>query len=199
MLRLMEVLLHGGTLLHGWRTAHLQHAILAAFGLTPSTYTLTQLRYDLRKMRAHGLLERDGARYAYRLTDKGRKVALLFVLFHNASAARSPTACSTIRPTPRRHRRRRSKRPIEKPTDQFSTFWTFSLRECLNSERKILRLVHQEPRASSLCYSRDDGACASVTGVSSSMAIVMRRFRRRNDAVQFLGPSVHANGTLVGL
>ena len=33
-------------------------------------------------MKAHGLLQRDGKRYAYRLTDKGVKVALLFVLFH---------------------------------------------------------------------------------------------------------------------
>ena len=33
-------------------------------------------------MRAHGLLERDGHRYAYRLTGKGAKVAVLFVLFH---------------------------------------------------------------------------------------------------------------------
>ena len=82
MVRLMEALLHSGTLVHGWRTAQLQHAILAAFALTPTTYTLTQLRYDLRKMKAHGLIERDGSRYAYRLTDKGRKVALLFVLFH---------------------------------------------------------------------------------------------------------------------
>ena len=82
MIRLMEALLHSGTLVHGWRTAQLQHAILAAFALTPATYTLTQLRYDLRKMKAHGLIERDGSRYAYRLTDKGRKVALLFVLFH---------------------------------------------------------------------------------------------------------------------
>jgi len=43
---------------------------------------LTQLRDDLRKMKAHGLLARDGTRYAYHLTDKGNKVALLFVLFH---------------------------------------------------------------------------------------------------------------------
>ena len=82
MVRLMEVLLHSGTLLHGWRTAQLHHAILAAFALTPTTYTLTQLRYDLRKLKAHGLIQRDGSRYAYQLTDKGRKVALLFVLFH---------------------------------------------------------------------------------------------------------------------
>ena len=33
-------------------------------------------------MKAHGLIERAGTRYAYRLTDKGRKVVLLFVLFH---------------------------------------------------------------------------------------------------------------------
>jgi hypothetical protein len=42
----------------------------------------TQLRYDLRKMKAHELRERDGGRYAYRLTDKGTRAALLFVLFH---------------------------------------------------------------------------------------------------------------------
>ena len=82
LVRLMEALLHGGTQIHGWRTAQLHHAILAAFALTATTFTLTQLRYDLRKMKAHGLIERDGTRYAYRLTDKGRKVALLFVLFH---------------------------------------------------------------------------------------------------------------------
>lgn len=45
-------------------------------------YTVSQLRYDLRKMKAHGLIERDGKRYAYRLTAKGNKAALLFVLFH---------------------------------------------------------------------------------------------------------------------
>jgi hypothetical protein len=33
-------------------------------------------------MKAHGLLERDGRRYAYRLTEKGTRAALLFVLFH---------------------------------------------------------------------------------------------------------------------
>jgi hypothetical protein len=82
MLRLMEVLLHAGTKVLGWRTAEIHQAILSSFGLTPDSYSLTQLRYDLRKMKAHGLLERDGRRYAYRLTDKGTRAALLFVLFH---------------------------------------------------------------------------------------------------------------------
>jgi hypothetical protein len=82
MLRLMEVLLHGGPQLAGWRTPQIHTAILQAFGLTPETYSVTQLRYDLRKMKAHGLLQRDGRSYRYRLTDHGTKVAAMFVLFH---------------------------------------------------------------------------------------------------------------------
>ena len=82
MLRLMEVLLHGGTRVLGWRCAEIHQAILASFHLAPANYSLTQLRYDLRKLKAHGLLERDGRRYAYRLTAKGTRAALLFVLFH---------------------------------------------------------------------------------------------------------------------
>ena len=82
MIRLMEVLLHAGTQLNGWRSADMYQAILTTFGLTTTTYTLTQLRYDLRKMKAHGLVERIGRGYRYRLTDKGTKAALLFVLFH---------------------------------------------------------------------------------------------------------------------
>jgi hypothetical protein len=82
MMRLMEVLLHGGTQLDGWRSADIHQAILTTFGLSAATYTLTQLRYDLRKMKAHGLLERIGHGYRYRLTDKGVKAALMFILFH---------------------------------------------------------------------------------------------------------------------
>jgi hypothetical protein len=33
-------------------------------------------------MKGHGLLERVGRQYAYRLTDKGMRVAALFILFH---------------------------------------------------------------------------------------------------------------------
>src|SRR6266704_3148295 len=82
MIRLMQVLLHASTTVGGWRAQQLHEALLTSFGLCDKRYGLNQLRYDLRKMRAHALLERDGNRYAYRLTDKGVKVALLFVLFH---------------------------------------------------------------------------------------------------------------------
>jgi hypothetical protein len=52
------------------------------FCLSAGTYTLTQLRYDLRKMKAHGLLERIGRACCYRLSDKGTKAVLMFILFH---------------------------------------------------------------------------------------------------------------------
>ncbi len=78
----MQVLLHAGTTVGSWRAPQLHDALLMSFGLSATRYRLNQLRYDLRKMRAHALIERDGNRYAYRLTDKGVKVALLFVLFH---------------------------------------------------------------------------------------------------------------------
>jgi hypothetical protein len=82
IIRLMEVLLRGGIQLNGWRSADIHQAILSTFGLPAAAYTLTQLRYDLRKMKAHGLLERIGRSYAYRLSDKGVKAALMFILFH---------------------------------------------------------------------------------------------------------------------
>src|SRR3982074_1345507 len=58
------------------------HTISMACALTRAKFALDQLRYDLRKLKGHGLLQRDGSRYAYRLTPKGVQVALLFLFFH---------------------------------------------------------------------------------------------------------------------
>jgi hypothetical protein len=82
IIRLLEVLLHGGTTVGGWTAKQIHQAVLTTFQLSPKTYGLNQLRYDLRKLKGHGILERDGARYAYRLTSKGVQVALLFLFFH---------------------------------------------------------------------------------------------------------------------
>jgi hypothetical protein len=82
VIRLLEVLLHGGTTVGGWTAKQIHEAVLAAFQLRASAYGLNQLRYDLRKLKGHGLLQRDGRRYAYRLTTQGVQVALLFLFFH---------------------------------------------------------------------------------------------------------------------
>jgi len=103
MMRLLEVLLHGGPQVNGWRTVQIWEALLTAFALSPQAYTLNQLRYDLRKMKGHGLLERVGKHYAYRLTKKGTRVGALFILFHkricgplaNSLFHHRPTSSST--------------------------------------------------------------------------------------------------------
>jgi hypothetical protein len=82
IIRLLEVLLHGGTSIGGWNAKQIHQAVLTTFDLSAKTYGLNQLRYDLRKLKGHGLLEREGRRYAYRLTAKGLQVALLFLFFH---------------------------------------------------------------------------------------------------------------------
>jgi hypothetical protein len=82
VIRLLEVLLHGGTTVGGWTAKQIHEAILTTFQLPAKTYGLNQLRYDLRKLKGHGLLQRDGGRYAYQLTEKGVQVALLLLFFH---------------------------------------------------------------------------------------------------------------------
>jgi hypothetical protein len=77
MIRLIEVLLHGGSQLTAGGRRRSTH---------PSGLPLASRRsntpMNLRKMKGHGLLERDRQRYCYRLTDKGKRVAAMFVLFH---------------------------------------------------------------------------------------------------------------------
>lgn len=52
------------------------------FRLSKDSYALNSLRYDLRKLKGHGRLERESGRRAYRLAAKGQRVAVLFLLFH---------------------------------------------------------------------------------------------------------------------
>lgn len=80
-IRLLEVLLPGGSPLAGGRSTQVHPAICAAFALSADAYTLTPLRYAWRKRKGHGLRERAGRRYCYRLPHKGKRVAARFVLF----------------------------------------------------------------------------------------------------------------------
>ena len=80
ILRLLEVLLQGaGGHLKRWTTAQLRDAVLDQCGLKPKDYTLNQIRYDLRKLRLHGLIERIPHSHAYRFAQKGYKLALLLI------------------------------------------------------------------------------------------------------------------------
>ena len=100
LLRLLEVLMHAGTTLGGWTAKQIHPAVLEAFQLSTQAYGLNQLRYDLRKLKGHGLLQRDGRRYAYRLTTKGVHVALLFSFFHQRLCGPLANTCFHHRPDP---------------------------------------------------------------------------------------------------
>jgi hypothetical protein len=100
IIRLMEVLLHGGTTVGGWTAKQIHQAVLTTFELSAKTYGLNQLRYDLRKLKGHGLLEREGRRYAYRLTAKGLQVALLFLFFHKRLCGPLANSCFHHKPDP---------------------------------------------------------------------------------------------------
>lgn len=82
LIRLMEALLHSGSSISEWKTKELHQYILDHYRLEEKEYTLNQLRYDIRKLQAHGIVERVGKSYRYRLTEFGKKVCLCFVLFH---------------------------------------------------------------------------------------------------------------------
>ena len=64
LVRLLEVLLHAGTHLGGWTAKQIHQAVLTTFDLSDDAYRLNQLRYDLRKLKGHGLLQRNQSRYA---------------------------------------------------------------------------------------------------------------------------------------
>jgi hypothetical protein len=81
LMRLFESLLHRGQALGGWSVKDLHAEILSHFQLQSSTYNINQLRYDMRKLRAHGLLLRQKGTYRYCLTQLGRKAAILFTIF----------------------------------------------------------------------------------------------------------------------
>lgn len=100
IIRLLEALLHGGNTVGGWTAKQIHAAVLTTFGLSDKTYALNQLRYDLRKLKGHGLLQRDGRRYSYRLTAKGLQVALLFLFFHKRLCGPLADSCFHHKPNP---------------------------------------------------------------------------------------------------
>jgi hypothetical protein len=79
VIRLLEALLHPGTFVADWTTREVHTRLLARHRLTAADYRLTQLRYDLAKLRAHHLVERLGTSRRYRLTAQGLKLGVLLV------------------------------------------------------------------------------------------------------------------------
>ena len=74
--------------------------ILARHHLTDGEYRLSQLRYDLSKFRAKGLIERLGTSRRYRLTAVGLRLGVLLVKLRTRLLG--PLATLTTNTNPRR-------------------------------------------------------------------------------------------------
>jgi hypothetical protein len=79
VIRLLDALLHPGTFIADWTSRQVHARLLTRHRLTDAEYRLSQLRYDLGKLRAHALVERIGASRRYRLTPRGLKLGVLLV------------------------------------------------------------------------------------------------------------------------
>ena len=79
VLHLLEMVLHPAGLIADWTSRDLHQRVLERHRLTDADYRLSQLRYDLTKLRAKGLVERIGTSRRYRLTPLGLKLGVLLV------------------------------------------------------------------------------------------------------------------------
>lgn len=79
VIRLLDALLHPGGLVADWTTRDAHTRVLERHRLSEADYRLTQLRYDLAKLRAKGLVERIGKTRRYRVTALGLKLGTLLV------------------------------------------------------------------------------------------------------------------------
>ena len=80
---LLSALLTFRTQLTGFTNADLRRLTAQLRGLDPETVTTGQATYDLRRLRAHGLIERLPHSHRYRVTDQGLHTALLITRVHD--------------------------------------------------------------------------------------------------------------------
>jgi hypothetical protein len=61
----------------GFTARDLRQHVAPLLGLAPAALPAGRVTYDLRRLRLHGLIERQPQRHRYRVTDAGLRVALL--------------------------------------------------------------------------------------------------------------------------
>jgi hypothetical protein len=96
VIRLLETLLHPGGFVSDWTSRELHTRVVARHRLAGDEYRLSQLRYDLSKLRAKGLSERIGKTRRYSLTPTGLKLGVLLSSFGCVSLAHSCRSCSAV-------------------------------------------------------------------------------------------------------
>jgi len=78
--RMLEILLHDNRSIGEWKSMQLRDMIVKTFELDEAHYSRNQVIYDLRKLRAHGVVEKLPRTNKYRLTEYGMKIAVAFTV-----------------------------------------------------------------------------------------------------------------------
>jgi hypothetical protein len=100
VIRLLDVLLHPGSFVAAWTSRDVLARLLDRHRLTEADYRLSQLRYDLGKLRAHGFVERIGRTRRYRLTARGLKLGVLLVKLRTRLLGPLATLVTAAAPQP---------------------------------------------------------------------------------------------------
>jgi hypothetical protein len=80
-----------------FRTRDIHEHVARALDQTTETYKLSQLRYDLGKLRAKGLVQKVPRSQQYRLTPEGYRICVLFLkLFHRVYAPLTAASLSPV-------------------------------------------------------------------------------------------------------
>ena len=66
----------------GFRHRDVRAAVAQLLGRDPHTYAAGQMTYDLRRLRLHALIERVPDSHRYRITERGARIAMLYVRLH---------------------------------------------------------------------------------------------------------------------
>jgi hypothetical protein len=85
----------------GFRHRDVRAAVAQLLGRDAEPYAASQMTYDLRRLRLHGLIERVPESHRYRITDRGATIAMLYVRLHARGfrpAASLPTTGSARGP-----------------------------------------------------------------------------------------------------
>lgn len=75
-LALLQSLLTFGFIVHGFTHHDLRRALAQLLGKDPSSLSTGMISYDLRRLRAHGLIDRVPGTHRYQVTDTGTRYAL---------------------------------------------------------------------------------------------------------------------------
>jgi hypothetical protein len=119
VLLLLQLLLMFRLLPCGFRSRELRVQLAHLRGQDPATYTAGQMTYQLRRLRLHGLIERQVGTQRYQVTERGLRVALFFTRSYARVIRPGLTEVFAV-PLPEDSRLQQAFAQVERAMEQYS-------------------------------------------------------------------------------